>query len=332
MIVGEATNMITRLYLMPTQNCNCDCTYCYIPHSERIKKCDHDNLRSVVNKFMDNLDEQNYYKDPEIRFIGGEPYIDINFILELSNSFLDRFKNGKIIINTNGTLINKGILELVKTEHRNRLIHIVSLDGIEEIHNKRRISRNGQNTFEKTVSGIRLLKSLNMPVYINMVLDNYSVNKLNDFMLYLKSELDIYELSVSLLFNPDNPLSNELKYDLIKKAYNLAKENGILLGGHHRLLLGLENPDFMCNAGDKTILISSDKKIYACQRFVGRKEAELFSASTDFNTVACGKCVSNECYSHDNRQLGKKIFELYSNGLSSYRSVNSLDKVLFGVI
>lgn len=324
--------MITRLYLMPTQNCNCECTYCYIPEVERTKKCDHDNLRSVVNKFIDNLKEQNYYKDPEIRFIGGEPYLDIKFIIELSNLFLERFNSGKIIINTNGTLINKKLLGLIKTEHRNKFIHIVSLDGVEEVHNKRRISKKGQNTFKQTVSGIRILKLLNMPVCINMVLDNYSVNKLNDFMLFLTNELDIHELSVSLLFNPDNPLSNELKYDLIKNAYSLAKENGILLGGHHRLLLGLENPEFMCNAGEKTILISSDKKIYACQRFVGRKEAELFDNSTDFNTVSCGKCVSNECYSDDNKQLGKKIFELYSNGLSSYRSVNSLDKVLFGVI
>ncbi len=324
--------MITRLYLMPTQNCNCECTYCYIPHTERIKKCNRDNIRSVVNKFMDNLDEQNYYKDPEIRFIGGEPYLDINFILELSNAFLDRFKNGKIIINSNGTLINKELLELVKSSHKNRLIHIVSLDGIEEVHNKRRISRNRQNTFKQTVSGIKALKSLNMPVYINMVLDDYTVNRLNDFMLYIKSDLDIHDLSVSLLYDPDNPLSNGLKYNLIKEAYSLAKQNNILLGGHHRLLLGLENPEFMCNAGEKTILISSDKKIYACQRFVGRIEAELFDVNTDFNTVSCGKCVADECYSDENKLLGKKIFDLYSNGLSSYRSVNSLDKVLFGVI
>ncbi len=88
----------------------------------------------------------------------------------------------------------------------------------------------------------------------------------------------------------------------------------------------------MCNAGEKTILISSDKKIYACQRFVGRIEAEYFNESTDFNTVSCGKCVANECYSEDNKQLGKKIFQLYSNGLSKYRSINSFDKILFGVI
>jgi uncharacterized protein len=281
---------------------------------------------------MDNLEKNKYNQEPEIRFIGGEPYLDINFIIEISNQFLERFKNGKIIINTNGTLISKEILESINYKNRDRFIHIISLDGIEEIHNKRRISKDGQNSFYRTIAGIKLLKSLKMPVYINMVLDEFSIARLNDFMIYLKSDLRINELSVSLLYDLENPISTDVKFTLIEESYKLAKQNDILIGGHHRLLLGLENPDFMCNAGEKTILISSDKKIYTCQRFVGRIEAEYFQNDTDFNKVSCGKCVANECYSEENKQLGKKIFELYTNGLSKYRSVNSLDKILFGVI
>ncbi|MCK5029525.1 MAG: radical SAM protein, partial [Bacteroidales bacterium] len=192
---------------MPTHNCNCECTYCYIPDNERNKKSDHSYLRSVVKDFMDNLEKYNYNQKPEIRFIGGEPYLDINFIIEISNLFLERFKKGKIIINTNGTLISKEKLESINYKNRERFIHIISLDGIEEVHNERRISKNGQNSFNQTVGGINLLKSINMPVYINMVLDEFSIARLNDFMVYLKSELRINELSVSLLYDLVNPIS-----------------------------------------------------------------------------------------------------------------------------
>lgn len=332
MIVGEVTTMITRLYLMPTHNCNCKCVYCYIPENEKHKKSDGIYLQSVVNRFMNHLEKSNDNQDPEIRFIGGEPYLNKKFLINVSNQFLSQFSTGKIIVNTNGTLLNIGIIEQVAPINRKRFVNIISLDGIEDVHNARRLSKKGLNTFQQTVQGIKLLKSMNMPVYLNMVLDEFTVSKLDKFMRYLKNKLDIHELSVSLLFDPKNPLSDDVKFELIKEAYRLAKNNDVLIGGHHRLLLGFQNNDFMCKAGKKTVLISSDNKAYACQRFVGRVEADIFNEDVDFGSIELNSCVDSECYSEVNKQLGKKIFQLYSNGMAKYRTVNWFDKILFGVI
>lgn len=317
---------------MPTQDCNCSCTYCYIPNHERTQTSNEDFLLSLVNEFINNLDKKGYDGDPEIRFVGGEPYLAFSSIVKIASLFLNRIANGKIIINTNGTLFSTVALSSFKRNFRNRIIHIISLDGIEEIHNKRRISKKGLNLFQEAVKGIRLLKSFNMPVYLNMVLDELTVSRLDDFMRFIKRELNIHELSVSLLYDSKLPLSQKMKLRLITEAYRLAGINNILISGHHRLLLGLINEEFRCKAGAHTAVISSDRKIYACQRFVGRTKAKEYTLTTDFNSISCDSCVDTICYSDENRLLGEQIYSLYTEDLRQYRYVNSLDRLLFGVI
>ncbi len=332
MIAEEDIIMITRLYLMPTQQCNCACDYCYIPFNEKHKKGDSVFIKKVVGQFINELEENTTVEAPEIRFIGGEPYLEHKTMCEVSNMFLDKNGHGKIIINTNGTLINETVLNQFKSKHLNKIHHIVSLDGKEETHNKRRKLINGRNTFNETVKGIKLLQSYNIPVYINMVLDDFSVEDIDNFMKYLKSELGIHQLSVSFLFNRNKPLNSDKKFELIKETYEKADINKIHIGGHHRLILGKLNKEFKCKAGEKTILLSSDKAMYACQRFVGTEAPEYFTEKTKFSGISCKDCVDSNCYSDENNNLAERIMNLYKEKYPQYSEVNSFDKILFGVL
>jgi sulfatase maturation enzyme AslB (radical SAM superfamily) len=333
LIAEGVTTMITKLYLMPTQKCNCSCTYCYIPHTERDKSCEYTFLENTVKQFIAELTKNEELDcHPEIRFIGGEPYLAFESMVKLTNLFLSSIKNSKVIINSNGTLIVDNFSKWLNISRLYDVVHILSLDGTEEIHNTRRKLKNKKNAFKKTVEAIKLLKANNLPVYLNMVLDEYTIAGLGNFMHYLRNDLNINELSVSLLFQPGKKTDELAKFQLLKRVYKLAAENELLIGGHHRLLLGAKIPEFMCRAGEQTLLLSGDQKIYACQRFVGREEAEIFSSSSKFADINCSSCVERSCYSTENQLLGRKLFNLYKNEYSKYLKVNEFDKILFGVI
>ncbi len=333
MIAEGGTTMITKLYLMPTQKCNCSCTYCYIPHSERDKKTEYTFFENAVQQFIKELNTNRLTgNQPEIRFIGGEPYLEFESMAKLTNLFLGRIKNGKVIINSNGTLVSNEKVNYLYNNNLSDIIHIISLDGIEAIHNKRRTLKNKENAFRKAIDGIKLLKSKGFPVHLNMVLDEYTLGGIDEFMRFLQIELEINELSVSLLYEPGKKNKDVDRFLLLKEVYKYATENEILIGGHHRLLLGTEIPEFMCRAGEQTLLLSGDKKIYACQRFVGREEAEIFSDSHKFANINCGSCVNKNCYSAENRFLGKQLRELYKSKYPEYMKVNEFDKILFGVL
>jgi len=318
---------------MPTQECNCNCTYCYIPHSERNKRAEYTFLENVVVQFIDELkSNQDADSQPEIRFIGGEPYLEFNSMAKLAKLFLEKTKSGRIIINSNGTMINQEKINKLYNNNLEHVIHILSLDGTEHIHNSRRKLNNKENAFKKVTKGIKLLKANKFPVYLNMVLDEYTLSELNNFMQFLRKVLEIKELSVSLLYKPDKKVNGFDRFDLLEKVYSYAAENEILIGGHHRLLLGAEIPEFMCRAGEQTILLSGDKKIYACQRFVGREEAKIFTEELKFADINCSSCVGKSCYSNENQLLGQKLHQLYKEKYPEYLKVNEFDKILFGVL
>jgi uncharacterized protein len=73
---------------------------------------------------------------------------------------------------TNGTLINEAWCEFFAEEHVNLG---VSIDGPKRLHDRNRLTRSGQGTFDKTIAGIRLLLRHNVPFHVISVLSTESL-------------------------------------------------------------------------------------------------------------------------------------------------------------
>ena len=92
---------------------------------------------------------------------------------------------------TNGTLITQ---ESIKNFH-DKVILRISLDGIESIHNKQKILQNKENSFEKILKGIDLLKKNNIPFMFGATITEKTIPKLNeckDFLLSLNPQRIIF--------------------------------------------------------------------------------------------------------------------------------------------
>ncbi len=321
--------MVTSLYLMPTGRCNCICEYCYFPVGA--EKEDPELYMRIADSFTQHIISSNPESRPQIRFTGGEPWLEKELLHAVTDNFLTRVQNGWVVINTNGTILPEDKLKEFKGEKR--LIHVISLDGPEQLHDSRRRMKNGNGSFRKAIEGIKMLQNLNLPVYLNAVLDRESSAHVPELLRFISRELGLKELSLSLLHLDEDPMSSDEKYELLENAYQEASSHSIRLGGHHRLLLGNWIPELSCRAGSATALVDPVGMVHACQRFVGRAKPDC-SWSEDFDWMnfyskqSCGPV----CGSNDDHYVGERLYELYRKKHSEYLQVHNLDLSLFGVL
>jgi MoaA/NifB/PqqE/SkfB family radical SAM enzyme len=268
---------------------------------------------------------------PQIRFTGGEPWMSPGLVAGISADFLDSVPEGLVVVNTNGTLVPEGALERFRGD--SRFVSVVSLDGPATLHDSRRILHGGGSAFAAAVRGIRLIRDMDLPVYVNTVLDEDSVRDLPSLLSIVRDELGMDSMSVSLLLVPGSTPDTADRFDLLRKAYELASGSGTLLGGHHRLLLGHRIPGLECLAGKITALLDASGGVHACQRFVGRREPDCsWTPGFDWEGYASTMECSTVCMTDEDRELGDMLYDLYRSSYPGYLSVTGLDRSLFGVI
>ena len=78
---------------------------------------------------------------------------------------------------TNGTLINEAWCEFFAEENVNVG---VSIDGPKHLHDRNRLTRSGRGTFDKTISGVRLLRRHGVPFHVISVLSADSMARVQE--------------------------------------------------------------------------------------------------------------------------------------------------------
>ncbi|HZM75973.1 MAG TPA: radical SAM protein [Candidatus Limnocylindrales bacterium] len=157
--------------IMPTAYCNMACSYCGQEHfksSVRMQKMAQ-RVEAVI-------------ADPATRHVrvtwfGGEPMLALGVIRELSGRFLAATKqHGKSYsasMPTNGSLLTDRTLRVLREECALDSIE-VTLDGPPEVHDRRRLKRNGTGSFHQITSALRdhLPPGLNLTIRVNIDSDN----------------------------------------------------------------------------------------------------------------------------------------------------------------
>lgn len=140
------------LTLAPTLACNLRCTYCFENHTSEKMSVE------VQTKLLDFVQSKvRKGGNLHINWFGGEPLLEPRIIQELSQKFIIICKEKKVnysaSIITNGVLLTKKNAEMLRDcQVKNTQI---TLDGMPEIHNKRRPDLSGKGTFEKIIGNIK---------------------------------------------------------------------------------------------------------------------------------------------------------------------------------
>jgi uncharacterized protein len=165
-----------QVFFVPNYSCNFACTYCY---QDEYANPGQVLTKEVIDAFFQYIIKEFAGRKKYITVFGGEPLLNsihqkelIAYLLYQANTF-----NLDVCFVTNGFSIEE-YLEIL-TKARIREIQI-TLDGIGEVHDKRRFLKGGGPTFSKIVKGIDVCLANNLPVNLRMVADRENIGGLPD--------------------------------------------------------------------------------------------------------------------------------------------------------
>ena len=147
------TNKLLHLIIMPTEQCNFRCTYCYEDFAlGRMSPGIVTGLKLLIERRAPTLDLL------AIAWFGGEPTLALDIVADVQShaQALARQSPGLRVgasMTTNGYLLDRHrfqeLLNLGVREFQ------ISLDGPGEFHDRRRVKIGGQGTFDRIWENLR---------------------------------------------------------------------------------------------------------------------------------------------------------------------------------
>ena len=142
-------------------DCNLACKYCFylekevLFHEQKIHRMNDEVLESYIKQYCESQNT------PELLFAwqGGEPTLMGVEFFEKAVALQRRYSAGRPVQNafqTNGTLLDN---EWCKFLAKEKFLIGLSLDGPRHIHDKFRIYRGGQPTFDRVMKSLKLMKA-----------------------------------------------------------------------------------------------------------------------------------------------------------------------------
>ncbi len=260
--VARYDNLSADITIKTTNSCNFMCKYCYQTHTtDNPKKENIDRIKNFLK-----LKIEGGLKELFIHWFGGEPLINFNLIQDIEE-FLKPFNiTYKSSITTNGYLIDDSLINSIKSTNISFLQ--ITIDGVEDIHNKTRVLRDGSGTFNIIMENIK--KCLNNGIAVVL---RCNINKNNEnvapLLEYLKNN-NMKNKKLSLHFNEatkhdvsytDEDIFYDTQSEYANKLLSIYKElvkYGYNIPLYPRISVGC--------AFDKinNFLIDVDSSIYQC--------------------------------------------------------------------
>lgn len=155
---SETNEKRMQLIIMPHENCNFRCTYCY----ESFKKNEMAfNVQIAILKFINHtLNENSKIELLIVNWFGGEPLLAKNIIYHLSEKIMQICQKYGVHyeaqITTNGYLLNNETFEnLLK---HNVTHYQITIDGNKETHDSQRKLLGGQGSYERILTNLISMK------------------------------------------------------------------------------------------------------------------------------------------------------------------------------
>lgn len=260
-------NRTLQLILLPNEDCNFRCVYCYEDFAKSEMK------ESVQKGILNYLEKILFrYNTLEISWFGGEPLKSFEIIKRMSAQIIELCKKNKVTfragITTNGYLLNNDIfLQLLECGIRS---YQITLDGIEETHNRYRVGRYGEKTFDTILSNLVNMKSVDDKFHVTLRsnINHEIAETMNDYIELIGNLFSTdsrfsphFTTIENLKGDPNANLSQCDRKDLFS-FYDKAIEKGFNLNSYKKNLLPGGSECYASNPS--SLVIGSDGMIYKC--------------------------------------------------------------------
>lgn len=270
-IASAADKTYLNFTIQTTANCQLGCHYCGQSHSKH--NMSDSIIENVVKRFEHKMSEKKY-SEVDISWFGGEPLMSLSVMRKLNKSLKEiaaskncRYKSHLV---SNGLSLKQNVYEELALDMNCTFIDI-TLDGISDSHDKRRMTKSNENTFDIIFNNI--VSIVNRPDYplngctlsvrcnvdstnidqveplINLLLANELQNKINFYFAPIYS----WGNDAHLATNKDEIAIKEIDW-FIKLFQNGFKPT--LLPKPKQLVCSAVNPDYE--------LVDPWGKVYNC--------------------------------------------------------------------
>ncbi len=274
----------SAVYFNPTERCNLNCTYCYIPETMRklgvhMSKDDLLSALEILKHYFQNTLPKDV--KPQMVFHGAEPTLNREALFTAIEQFQEDFRFG---IQTNGTLLDDTDLEFLTS----RGIAIgLSLDSdLEAIATRTRKTWGGDSVYARVLAAMKKLSGY----------PNYSVicTVTRQNMLRLPRMVDfLHERSVpTCMLNPVRctregarglkPADHEMsRYYLaaLDRTHQLYRKTGrkLVVANFANILIAILAPQARrlmcdispCGGGRSFFAVSAKGDMFPCSEFIG---------------------------------------------------------------
>lgn len=164
--------------IAPTLSCNFRCSYCFEnPRAGCMKK----TVQEDVLRFIFSKTKTDETKRVHIIWFGGEPLLYPEIVIEMNKRIYEfcceNKKELKSDIITNGYLLNDELLQQLKESHVNHFQ--ITIDGTKEIHDTRRVLKDGSGTFDVIYNNLKLFKNYDFSVSLRVNIDRNNIATFN---------------------------------------------------------------------------------------------------------------------------------------------------------
>lgn len=293
------------VYLIFSYDCSMRCTYCFEKNQNRGIEMSESTLEKSI-KLIDSL---SVGSGVTVNFYGGEPLLDKN--KDKLYSVINRFKKNKNIyfrFISNGLNVKKyiNLFDSVRERIKN---FVITLDGIRDIHNKRRISDNPNGTFDSVIESICFLSERGYRVSIRINIDAENLGCQEELIKYVNKvarrkkniTLEYHRVENKTDFNY-KPIDYLECYKLYIKAKKLSKCNVVfnlpVINAIGAISINKDSSpkvkEAYCTLSSNYV-IDHDGQIYSCNEAMAVNDFRVGSVDCTERTVPESNEVDSRC-------------------------------------
>ena len=212
-------NFIHKAFIELGSNCNLNCGFCEenetLFRKTGCKKWSKYNNVITTDRWEDILRQLSYLKCKSLSFIGGNPLLQFESLINIINTSKNYgFTNYTIF--TNGTLLSDSILEQLNDKNVTLNIQILSF-------NPNNISLLGLNDsiVKEIHENLMKLKDKNINVIAQILINKYNENEIESIINQLSTLYNIKNIKLDYIYNVPENTYYSTKYisDMYKKQF-----------------------------------------------------------------------------------------------------------------
>jgi len=285
---GLNCKKIGILYLLTTDACNLACSYCFvesgIPDGHHYSMMSPETAESAVDLFAVSLANSHGIDEPQIIFYGGEPLSNLKTVKHALNYIGEKKAKGilpantSITINTNGTLINAEVLQVLKGV--DNLTVAISVDGPKAIHDASRVYHSGSGTFYDVVNGYDTLVAGGVNTGLCCTINEANVGNMQQIADWFVSNFSVESLGFNILIGNASSKEHLEQYShqtaaQLIECFKIFREKGVYEDRFMRKVKAFTNGSIYyrdCGGCGEQIVVTPSGMVGTCQGYCGNKK------------------------------------------------------------